>query len=430
VTFPSATTESLLDVWRKANSTDYAYAIETFDEGRGFDPIVGQAAMLARVAEAVTTTTQAWFILPHSTQVAPPAEREDFARGPIDVRRAPPAVGPITLGFGSELVAMVHDVDGTWTEASHYRVESETTIAAGDAGPISLPLRALRVGYQGNVPAGRTMLFAPLGTLSIPGAVGAGNAFQDTPTTGVDRLTAGLVGRYVRIVGGPNAGTFPRRVVSIQLATSPALSSTIVLDGPALAPGAATVEVQELGDLGLGLELTQALTGGKHGWLDAMGAERLATRATSESDVAFRARIVDLADVVSPGAVVRTASRILTPLGISFRFVEAGDPEIFTGFAWGPNLIGTGVMGYPVSIDFATARRRFAIVVSGLGGQLDGTDTDVYLGATDRNDVDGDAYTDGYPFGWTAALLALVNAINQIKAAGIAWNILLDPSSF
>lgn len=429
MTFPVATTEDLLRVWRDGMSEDYRTGVEFEDDGRGFDAIVGEAAIFARVEEALATTSQAYYLRPHSTQIRPEASGARYAVGEVSITRAPPAIGPIELDVGTRLVAYVHDVTGELIEACRYVLTAQASLSAGAVGPVVVGVRAERVGYQANLPAGRPLAFVELGRLTVPATVTAVDTLQDTPGT-PDRFTTGLVGRYVRFVGGANSSTYPRRVLSVTIGATSSDPNVITVDGPALVLGAQTTEVDELGDLGLEIAMVDAFVDGRHGWEDAIGEERGVYRQAGETDLEYRARIESLLDVVSPGAIIRMAARILSPLGIPFRLIEAGDPEHFIGYAWGPALIGTGVMGSPVDIDFATSTRRFAIAVGALGLDDLGTDTDVDLGATDLNDVDGDAYTDGYPIAWTEALLRLYAAINEIKAAGVAWNILLDPIYF
>ncbi len=430
MTFEPPTREDLLQVWRGGLPPDYRKGIEFRDEGRGFDIVVGQAAIFERVAEAEAVTTQVCYLRPHSTQVRPPAQGQLQAVGLVSVARAAPADAPITLIAGTLVVVKVHDETGALIDASTYETTSEGTLAAGDLGPLTIPIRALRYGYQGNVPLGREIEFVLRGRYSVPGTVTSANVVADT--VGVaDRITPNLVGRYVRFTGLPNAPTTPRMITDVSIAMNQATTAnTITVDGPALALGAQTFEIDELEDLGLTVELATALTTGRHGWLDAWGEERLCYRQSLEGDASYLARILAVDDVVSPGAIVRAATRILGPVGIPFSFREAGEAFTFTGYLWYPLLYSTGSIGHvPITVNFAPLVKRFAIIVplSSTGGE--GTYLDVYQGVTDDNYIDGEAYTDSFPFAWNRTMQALFNELLATKEGGVAFYILIDPLS-
>jgi hypothetical protein len=430
MTFEPPTREDLLQVWRGGLPPDYRTGIEFRDDGRGFDIVVGQAAIFERVAEADAVTTQVCYLRPHSTQVRPQALGQLQAVGSVSIARAAPADAPITLVVGTRLVVQVHDESGALIDASTYETTSEGTFAAGDLGPLTLPIRALRYGYQGNVPLGRPIAFVERGRYSVPGTVTAANTVADT--VGVaDRIVPDLVGRYVRFTGLPNAPTTPRMITAVSIAMNQATTAnTITVDGPALTLGAQTFEIDELADLGLTVELATALTTGRHGWLDAWGEERLCYRQSLEDDASYLARILAVDDVVSPGALVRAATRILTPIGIPFAFREAGEAFTFSGYLWYPDLYLTGSIGsVPITVNFASKVRYFAIIVPLSSTGNEGTYLDTFQGATDTNYLDGEAYLDSFPFEWNRNMQALFNEMIATKEGGVAFQILIDPLS-
>lgn len=66
-------------------------------------------------------------------------------------------------------------------------------------------------------------------------------------------------------------------------------------------------------------------TGGSSAWLDGHGTNRGIRRETNETDDLYRLRVRTVPDTVTPGAVMRAASRILDPYGIRWEFVETFD---------------------------------------------------------------------------------------------------------
>lgn len=79
-----------------------------------------------------------------------------------------------------------------------------------------------------------------------------------------------------------------------------------------------------------GLTATNAASpaGGRLGFLDELGRERNLPRSASEGDDAYRQRISQIADVVSPNAVSRAVSRVATPLGLEGCLREAGTAKL------------------------------------------------------------------------------------------------------
>lgn len=97
-------------------------------------------------------------------------------------------------------------------------------------------------------------------------------------------------------------------------------------------------------------------TGGEDAWLDGHGANRGLTRATNESDGAYRLRIRNAPDTVSLGAVTRLVSSVLGPLGISFQIIETWSEQYQT--CWDAPSPNVGTPTYqavpPTNPDFDT----------------------------------------------------------------------------
>jgi hypothetical protein len=77
-------------------------------------------------------------------------------------------------------------------------------------------------------------------------------------------------------------------------------------------------------DLGIIVTNTARPSGGRAGFLDALGHERNVNRLSGESDDSYRARIIAMADTVSPMAIRRAILRILDPLGMHADLLEVG----------------------------------------------------------------------------------------------------------
>lgn len=424
MSFQPATQDDLLALWRRLFPPSYTAGIETEDDGVSFVVFQAMAALFARVAQAQCTSTQAYYLLPSSLAVAPWAQGAEYAVGTVQIRRATPAWADLTIPAGTALVAKLQTSDGEWIDGPDFQLLQDLAVPAGDVGPWTAQIRATRVGYQGNLPPERITAFVLLGTATVSGTATAPDTLVDDGNP--DRFTLDMLGRYLRIVSGPDASPVPRRIVSV--AQGP-FGVAVQVDGVPLLGGAFTAEIEEWQDLGLTVTQPDPTTGGRHGWLDAIGYDRGLFRQLGEDDEAFRARIATLDDVVCPGAVVRLCERLLTPAGIPWRLIEAGDPVVLTAYRWDPSLPDMGA-GPLVTINFAERTRMFAIAVGLNGAGEDGTQLDVEFGATDTNDVDGDATCDGAPQQWLATLHALRAQLDRIRAGGVAALILLDPAYF
>ena len=427
MSFDPPTKDELLALWRSLYGPAYSRPIEEEANGQGLDVYAQQAAQIARVGEAIAVTTQACYLRPSSLQVRPPAAGQRRSEGTVLVYRAPPAIGDVVLDTGVLLVVRGFGTRGEILDGEVFAVSAATTLPAGSVGPTEVPVRAVRYGYQGNVPAGSITAFVERGRAEIDGVVGADNEMVDNEEP--DRWSPKMVGQYVRFTAGPNAGTTPRRILSV---TQEPVTFYAVLDGPALTPGAATVEVEEFSDLGLSVDQVLDTTGGRHGFLDAIGADRGAGRTIGETDDQYRARIGALSDVVSPNAILRAAARVLTPLGISFVLEETRDPLGLRGFIFDWDFFDTGsIADGNVLLSEADATRFFVLRVgNGSEGEFGFAYDAVGPLASNAYDASGPArnYYDGFPRGYYATIASLWAAIEAARAAGVRWMIVRDPT--
>jgi hypothetical protein len=421
MTSQPTTQDDLLELWRRLFPLSYTRGIEFENDGQGFVPFQAWAAMLARVAEATAVSSQAYYLLPSSLAVRPWAAGAQAATGVVQIHRSAPAWADLLIPAGTLLVARLRTSDGTVVDGPEFALVDDVAIPGGSLGPVPAAVRSTRVGYQGNLPPTRISAFVTLGTATVVGTATAPDVLQDNGQP--DRFTLSMLGRYLRITSGPDASPVPRRIVDV---VQTGATVTVRVDGPVLLGGPFVAEVEEWEDLGLTVDQPDATSGGRHGWLDAIAYDRGLFRQLGETDEQLRARVASLDDVVSPGAVIRLCDRLLTPAGIPWRLIEAGDPVLLTAFRWELGAGGTGAVEQ-VTIDFATRRRMFAIALGPTGQGEDGTQLDTVLGATDTNDLDGDATLDGGPQQWLAVLAALRAQLDRIRAAGVAALILIDP---
>ena len=423
--------EAFLEIWRSLFPPSYTSPIETEANGQGLDVYSQQAAQFARASEAVVVSTQALFIRHHSSEVRPPASGAVYATGEVLVTRAAPALGAITLDTSVALVVRGQDSTGQILDGVIFTVAVETTIPGGSSTPVTVPVVATRPGFQGNVPVGSITAFLERGQATIRGTVSAGNVVRDDGAP--DRWSPKMIGQYVRITSGPDAGTTPRRVVSV----TEQPTSYAVLDGATLAIGAATIEVEEFAELGLTVTQPAATEGGRHGELDAAGRDRDTPRAPGELDEAYRERLSAIADVVSPNAITRTAARALTPLGLPFVLEETRDGNGLRGFVWDYDPfdfggIGVGRDGGSAVLLSQEDSVRYFILRVGISdeGEFGFAFDATSAGLSNAWDAPGDAanFFDGYPVDYYAQIAAVAQAIQAAKMGGVRWSLVRDPT--
>lgn len=430
------TQEQLLDAWRSALPSSYTAPLEEENDGRGFDVIAACAAVLARVAAASETTTQAMYLLPHSIQTAPESAGAEQATGNLILRRAAPADGDIELEEGDVLAVELVTLDGETIFEVGLELAADLTLASGAAGPTTAAVRAARAGYQGNVEDtdGRSVTFLRRTVATMDGVTStAANALTDSGSG--DQFDEGMVDAFVVFTSGPNLGSGPRRIVSFTEATS-----TVVVDGAALIASAAnSLRVVDVNDLGITAELDGDLTGGVHGWLDKLGKERGLGRNASEIDAEYRDRVRDLPDLVAPNSLERAARRILQPIPINYRIMESRDREQFPG-EWGGAVDAMACDDPNVSIfpedqhqNFPQGdrfeRQGFYVVVERQGYGDPGWPAGIKFpgGVHPSNAVDHMA-CDGAAFGFWADMRRLVEEIEKTRSGGMPWLLVLVDS--
>lgn len=428
------TQAELLEVWRSVLPESYTTPLEEENDGRGFDVIAACAAVLARVAAAVETTTQAMYLFPHSIQEAPESSGEAHATGNVTLTRAAPTDGVLSLEEGDSMLVELVTLDGETIFEVGLELAADIDLAESTT-PVTAAVRAARPGYQANVEdtGGRSVAFLRRTTATMQGATStAANLL--TAAAGGDQFDEGMLGAFVRFTGGGNLATSPRRVTGF---TAPA---SVTVDGAALVAAADnSLRVVDINELGVSAELDGDLTGGVFGWLDELGKERDIGRNASEADSEYRERVRDLPDVVAPNSLVRAARRILEPLSIPFRVMESRSREQFPG-EWGGAVDAMACDDPNLSIfpedqhqNFVQGDRfdkqGFYVVIERQGYGDPGWPAGIKLpgGVHPSNACDYMA-CDGAPFGFLADIERLVAEINKTRSGGMPWLLVLVDS--
>lgn len=427
----------LLQVWVGAVDKTYSDPFIAAGEGKGLEAYTQGFAQSARVSTAIDVTTQALYILPHSTQTNPPAGGPVKATVTLTFTRAGFVDRPMRLGAGLIRVGEVatdtsKDGPVSLLSGRYYVLTDDVVFLPGETGPFQVEAQAERAGYGYNNPQPDTIT-----SIDQPGTGffhdRATVTFVDGSTSPPPNAAATLiavaqsdmfvpshVGQHVLFTAGANAGLISRMVgffpprpdlvppqgsaVQLELlgaaevpsitgtftpgelliftaSSTPVASAYYLVDRPSgngshrrvgyviaqgdpasadafhgatsgasvssfqlLAnprpaaeappfdgsPGGASWRVLDwVQDFGLDVTHDASPVGGRSGMLDALGKERGLPRNANEGDEPYRKRISEIADVVSPNAILRALNRVLE--GLPFCFREVGS-SLLPGF--------------------------------------------------------------------------------------------------
>lgn len=251
-----------------------------------------------------------------------------------------------TLTAGPDL----HQLD-CWNQADvvipgHVRQYVEFTAGAN----LGRLLRA--VGYEppnlsASPPIGGTLLLAATGTYHV--AAGAGVYQVGEKVTGSVSGGEGVLlkrlGDYLVI-----DRTSLTSLAVGDIVTGAASGATTTIDAVHTTPDAtsevqaATWRVPGWAALGLSAANTTQPAGGRAAVLDELGEERGVRRASNESDTAYRKRLAQAPDVVTPKAILRAANRVLAPYGMSAHLYEAAQPGLLGVLGDGDSHLDVGLV--------------------------------------------------------------------------------------
>lgn len=371
--------EDFLQLWKEILPSSYAGPIESERGGRGMDVPCLQAAIWAAFLEGVEVSWQSYYVREHSEQTRPPASGSRKATGSVLVHRAAPAQGDITIPAGTLFAAWITNSFGARVQIGTYAATEAVRLLDGQT-MISVPVESLVPGWATNIESGLIDSFVPQGRLQVSAQVIAQNAAARVPAPANDTFGDEVIGRLVRLSGplvSPDLAV-PRRVVSVTTGGGPNL---IVFDPPLGNPAdvgvMVQVEIEEFEDFGLTVTQPAPITGGATAALDAAAVDRALLRSQGEDDASLRERFGELADTVSPAALIRKLDCILGPCGIRWTFSETRDVETLAGFILDVHPLDYGQIT-PISklpgsqyvgqrgvlMDRSTATRFFLVTVS------------------------------------------------------------------
>jgi hypothetical protein len=443
------TQADFLNLWRAVLPLDYTEGIENEAQGAGFDVPSLQAAIFAGFEDNLNISQQAYFLRQHSIQTGPTASSGAKARTTLQLFRAAPVLGDLLVNVGQVFLATATDSLGSLLSLGRFLAVQSVTLPAGSTGPVAVEVEAEFEGYTGNVWPGVIAAFEPQGRLTVPAIVTATNEVRRSVApneVNADRFNLGLLGRMIRFVPvgtltTPDADV-PRKVVGAYLVSDEvALQFDPPLD-PADVLEPVRVEVEEMADLGVTVTQPDPAVGGRVDGLSAISAERKIERVSGETDEAFAERLVELPDTVSPNAMERILTRVLTPFGIPWCLHETGEVDELMGFTWdlhpwdigepcgcgvtepiGSELVGSGI----VWMSEGTATRFFIVCVALTNVDDVGSawDSD---GPADFPAAWGEMVWDGTDAVFLSAIGRAYDAINAAREAGIGFTIVLDDS--
>lgn len=218
------TRSELIALWRSGVDPNFGRRFVEAGEGGGFEVYTQAFRQFEEVSEAIDTTTQSMYLLPHSSQTSEPAGGARRARVTLTISRVGDATRCYILRAGQtvfEETTTDYGENGPQTVKTGRRYVALETVAmaAGSLGPISVECEAIRAGYSGNR--------AQEGNINRFRQPGAGYSNVDAelvPGLAGHRLVASPVpdvplpdhvGQYVVMVAGANAGQV-RRVVGYE----------------------------------------------------------------------------------------------------------------------------------------------------------------------------------------------------------------------
>ncbi len=442
--FPPLTQEELIELWRRMNPPSYTVPIEDEQNGQGFDIPSAQAEIFALADREINQTFQAHYLKPSPIQTAPPASGAAKATTTVELTRVAGTVGGLSLDVGTLLIVEQIGSLGQTIELVDFELLADVVLPEGDAGPIVANVRAAIEGYVGNVVAGSIVGFRDLGRAAVtPCDVDSTTVLRRiTPAPGApvtDRFTLGMLGRFCTLVGLPSGVGPPVKIVGVDVVNQSVVITPALAAGD-VAAGGVTVEVAEMGDLGVRVSQPADATGGLIATLDAIGADRKAGRVVGEPDEPYRERLCTLDDTISPDAIESMVADILAPCGIDFRIKETRDVATLKGFVWDldpfdfgqiapvPNngvgdLVGEGA----VLLSQGSAFTYFLICVGiGNDGEFGAAYDAAAVGMTPPN-AWSQFFWDGQPVEYLSCIGQLVEAVNGARAAGVGFNVVQDP---
>ena len=307
------TRAELLDVWKGALDRSFRDPLLEAGEGNGLEAHTQALAQLARVSEAIDTTTQAMFICPWSGQSNEPASGGVKATVTLTFSRTKLIDRPLVLGAGDFFIEeQTTDWGGEGGveifTGRRYVLTTPLVFNAGDVGPYTVTAEAelIGVGYNNPLPGTLRHIRQPgaqfendlatvlvsTGTIAAMALVASNTVTVVTPNE-PDTFVPEHVGQYVQFTSGANAGSIARIVQfsGPDLSVIPPVGSSVILEWTHSVEGTLT------GSFTAGERITR-------GAVDLFGLVLAPERASAGS--LFRMSYIDLASspAIAPGDVL------------------------------------------------------------------------------------------------------------------------------
>lgn len=291
------------------------------------------------------------------------------------------------------------------------------------------------------------------------------NSLKGAVTVKAGTVVTSSGGRYFRTIEDARFGASDLITGSVNArAVFPGPQHNVL--GPQTTPGGVLLvgEIDTLavlltdppyGDPTIKVKQASDFTGGQTGDLDLLGAQRNLPRVAGEGDDAYRFRLRNLPDNITPAAVRRAVAGLLNQYGVGFEFVETYDTNFQT--AYDDNDGTTFVLDDPRDLHFPTINlvpddrelwATFYVVVRSFqpiedwGGALDDTDGETPAGRTSpdtggvraitaydlADDPEGlpTAVLDGRDVTGDALLGGVWDLLQSLKAAGITAGLMQE----
>lgn len=222
---------SLADVqalWQSAVDGQYGDSFVEAGDGNGLEVYGQEFAQLARVSQAIDTSTQAMYVRPWSGQTAPSAAGPALAQVTLTFARTEQPNEPLVIGAGQVFAV---EVTNDWSDdgstpvrtGRRYALLQDLVFLPGESGPFDAVAVAERPGYGYNNPLPGTIqavdqpgteLNNDLASIVVLPPAALPSSFLvvfDEP----DVVVPENVGQYVRLTAGANVGLVTRALTYV-----------------------------------------------------------------------------------------------------------------------------------------------------------------------------------------------------------------------
>jgi hypothetical protein len=278
-----------------------------------------------------------------------------------------------------------------------------------------------------------------LAVSAVAGAFAPGERVEES-STGAAAVLVAAEGGYLVADRLELPAFAPGSIVGVQSGATATVDA--VLGSPDMAAESATAGWALLdwaAGVGLSASNPDRPSGGASPTLDHIGGEEGVNRSPGEADEPYRKRVADRPDVVSPNALVRAMNRILAPFGLSGCLREPSDLDTFAGFFYDAPAAGPEARRYAYDMDFdlrPSDRYKLPLDLAEFRAFFVASVPPMSLGefgfAYDQGFVNAYdsapflSFYDGYPATAAAVRIAIWNALDGKREAGVGFDLVED----